>query len=438
MPDDLPAPSQPRAPNRFVAAAGTSGHLDPVLAIEHASERCLAGLIGARADLVMLFFSMHHVDAAGALAHVARRRLGPAALVGCSAEAVLGGESELENAPGISVLALSLPGVRVTPIATDDLRIPRESGPSSQNTDVAAAGIDAEHRGTVLLCDPFSVPLPPLLAALSRERPKPTGDRKPPPIIGGLASAGARPGSNALLLNDRVLKSGGVGVSLSGPVQIDAVVSQGCRPLGPPMLVTGVKGQMITHLGGKPAFGVLHELIDAMPPESRQELGKGLFLGRAVSEYKDRFGRDDFVMRNVIGVDREHEALAIADLLRIGQTVQFHVRDATTADEDLALLLDAQRLYDRPAAGLLFTCVARGTRLFSRPHHDARAVSSAFAEPPSAEQKAKGGTPLAAADASLMPLAGFFATGEIGPIGGEICIHSQTAALALFRQPEPA
>jgi len=429
-------------PHVFVAGAGTSGHPDPAMAIQHAVDRCLAGLNGARADVVMIFFSMHHVGAAGALAHVAQRRLSPSALLGCSAEAVLGGETELENAPGVSVLALGLPGVKLCPFITDDLSIPRESGPLSPGApasrgSVAAAGIDAAHRGTILLCDPFSVPLPPLLAALARERPRPVGDRRPTPIIGGLASAGARPGSNALLINDRVLKSGGVGISFSGPVQIDTVVSQGCRPLGPPMLVTGVKGQMITQLGGKPAFGVLHELIDAMPDIARQDLGKGLFLGRAVSEYKDRFGRDDFILRSVIGVDREHGALAVADILRVGQTVRFHIRDAATAHEDLALLLDAQRLYDRPAAGLLFSCTGRGTRLFAEPHHDARAVSTAFAEPPSAEHKAKGGRPLSAPDPTLLPLAGFFAAGEIGPIGPEVILHGQTAALALFRRPQP-
>lgn len=429
---DAPAPPPPK-PHVFTAAAGTSGHPDPAVAIEHAVERCTAGLNGARADLVFVFFSMHHVGAAGALAYVAQNRLSPGTLLGCSAEAVLGGETEIENAPGVSVLALGLPGVRLDAFTTDVLAIPREPGSPLTPARIDAAGIGSDHRATVLLCDPFSVPLAQLLATLGQARAKPVGDDRPAPIIGALASAGSRPGANALLFNDRVLKSGGIGVSLSGNVRVDSVVSQGCRPIGQPMLVTGVKGQMITSLGGRPAFGVLHELIDAMPEARRQDLGRGLFLGRAVSEYKERFGRDDFVMRNVIGVDRDHEALAVADLLRIGQTVQFHVRDATTADEDLALLLDAQKLYDRPAAGLLFSCIARGTRLFSRPHHDARAVSRAFAAPPQAEERAKGGTPLRANDPSLMPLAGFFAAGEIGPVGPEVGVHGQTAALALFR-----
>jgi small ligand-binding sensory domain FIST len=409
------------------------------MAIEHATQRALAGLNGAQADLALVFFSQHHAHAAGALAHVAHRRLEPACLIGCSAEAVIGGEVEMENAPGVAVLALGLPGATITPFVTDDLAVPRDPANAATPANVDAAGVRSEtHRATILLCDPFSVPVPQLLAVLSRARPRPTGEQRPAPIIGGLASAGSRPGSNALLFNDRVLKSGGVGVSLAGDVRVDTLVSQGCRPLGPAMLVTGVKGQMITSLGGRPAFAVLREIIEAMPDTQRESLGKGLFLGRAVSEYAARFGRDDFVMRNVLGVDKDHEAIAVADLLRVGTTVQFHVRDPKAAADDLALLLDAQRLHDRPAAGLMFACAGRGTRLFAQPHHDARAVSRAFIADPAAEERAKGGKPLTAGDPALMPLAGFFAAGEIGPAGRgglATAVHAQSTALALFRAP---
>ena len=63
------------------------------------------------------------------------------------------------------------------------------------------------------------------------------------------------------------------------------------------------------------------------------------------------------------------------------------------------------------------TCNGRGTRLFSDPGHDARAISKALSQAPERP----------------FPLAGFFAAGEIGPIGASSFLHGHTASLALFR-----
>ena len=123
--------------------------------------------------------------------------------------------------------------------------------------------------------------------------------------------------------------------------------------------------------------------------------------------------RGDFLVRNVLGLDRSSGALAITDRVRVGQTVQFHVRDAQTADEDLRALLQQDRAtHTRPPAGaLLFSCNGRGMRLFPQPDHDAAAVRAAVGD---------------------VPLAGLFAQGELGPVGGRNFIHGFTASLALF------
>lgn len=418
------------------------------MAAEYASGRCAEGLAGSgRADMAMVFLSMHHADAAGAIAHVIRKKLDPKVLIGCSAEAVIGGEIEMENSPGVAVLAASMPGVKLHAFGTDELPLARDAA-SAATMDpgpmAAAAGLNAEHRATFLLADPYSVPLNALLPVMSRARAEATGHKPDPnyagsllrrssPIIGGLASGSNKPGGNVLLLNDRLLRSGGVGLSLSGKVRVDSLVSQGCRPIGPTFVVTGCKGQMLTGLGGRRGLEALEEVLDSLGQPMREKLRRGLFIGRAINEYKDRFGRDDFLMRNVIGVDKEHKAIAVADLLRVGQTVQFHVRDATTASEDLALLLDAQKLHETPAGVLLFTCNGRGTRLFERPHHDAAAFSRAFAPALAGEEQAKGGVAVPAPSGGV-PLAGFFCAGEIGPVGDQAFVHGQTTCAAVFRQ----
>jgi len=217
---------------------------------------------------------------------------------------------------------------------------------------------------------------------------------------------------------------------------VDTVVSQGCRPFGPPMVITKARGNIILQLAGRPALEAVHEAVGDLPEEDRQKLQAGLFVGRVINEYKDRFGRGDFLIRNVMGVDQKSGALAVGDLVKTGQTIRLHFRDATTASEDLSLLMDAQKLYDRPAGALLITCNGRGSKLFGRPNHDVAAVLRAFAPASSGEELAKSGHSIAPASPGQphpIPLAGFVAAGEIGPIGGGSFLHGQSACVALFR-----
>lgn len=423
------------APFKFAAAL--SGHLDPLSAIENATRQCAEGLGNAAPDFAALFFSSHHVNAAPLLMRAVRERLGARHVIGCSAEWVLGGSNELEGVPGVSLLAASLPGTHITAFKTADLPTPREDSASELDAIGAACGFGPDHRGTILLADPFSTPSGAILPALVKARNKHGKPRSPDsrssPIIGGFASSAGRPGANVLLIDGEQLASGGVGLSFSGNVRIDSLVSQGCKPIGQPMVVTACKSQMIGQLGGRPALRVLTEILDALDTGERQKLRRGLYIGRAINEYKPRFGRDDFLIRNVIGVERTQEAVAVAEILKVGQTVQFHIRDAQTADEDLSMLLDAQKLYETPAGVLLCTCNGRGTRLFDRPHHDTGAFSRAFAPASEASQQAKGGVAMPG-PMSQVPMAGFFCAGEIGPVGDEVFVHGQAACAALFRR----
>lgn len=453
-PPDAEPPASPTPPPTLRIAAAISAHASPVHAAEEVAVRCRAALAGAQPDLVLIFLTAQHADptTARAVSTVIRRRLGPRCLLGVSGESIVGGETELEGAAGVSLWAATLPGVKVHPFKLEDVPIVRDPGPEELAAVAAAMGMTADdglpHRATFLFADPFSVAINAVLPTLAAARPRDESGAAAP-ILGGMASASARPGGNVLLYKNEVLTRGAVGVSLRGNIRVDALVSQGCRPFGPTAVVTGAKNQLIKTLGGRPAMQVLHEALERLDENSRKLLHRGLFLGRVVNEYKDRFGRGDYLIRSVVGVDQDSGAIAVADLMRVGQTVRFHLRDAATADEDLALLLDAQRLYDPPAGALLFTCNARGQRLFDKPHHDATAIARAFAGRLAAEEKARAGTPLApvgvagkGAAAPPLPLAGFFAAGEIGPVGDGVFLHGHTACAALFREvgsePDPA
>jgi small ligand-binding sensory domain FIST len=289
-------------------------------------------------------------------------------------------------------------------------------------------GADELLRGTFLFADPFSVPMMSLLPIVNRAR----AAGRIGTIVGGLASGATSPGGNALGLDGNVSRSGLVGVSLRGPVRVDAMVSQGCRGFGPTLVITKAKKNLIFELGGRRALDMVREAVEELPDEDKRLLERGLFIGRVVNEYKDRFGRDDFLIRNVLGVDENQGAIAVNELVRVGQTVRLHVRDPRTADEDLAMLLDAQQLRAPPLGGVLITCNGRGSRLFDRPHHDASAVVRAFAPGIGGEAKAKVGREIDP-DVPVLPLAGFFAAGEIGPVGDQSYLHGQAAVLTLFR-----
>jgi small ligand-binding sensory domain FIST len=234
-------------------------------------------------------------------------------------------------------------------------------------------------------------------------------------VLGGMASGIRARGECRLLHDGGAVNQGAAGVLLHGPVGLRSIVSQGCRPIGRPLVITRAEDNIIYELGGRPSFERLKELWEGLNPEEQNLFRQGLHIGRVINEYQADFQRGDFLVRNVLGIEQSSGALGINDRVRVGQTVQFHVRDADTADEDLHALLqlDLHAHDRRPTAGLVFSCNGRGTRLFREPHHDARALR---------------------AEAGPIPLAGFFAQGELGPVGGQNFIHGFTASIALFEE----
>ncbi|MCK4872410.1 MAG: FIST C-terminal domain-containing protein [Phycisphaerales bacterium] len=410
--DDAGAGSTQAKPT---ASAGLSRSDCTKRAAWEAAEQILAGFDGQPGcDLLVLFASAMHREHFAEASALLRDRTGARTVVGALASGVLGSTVELDGRPGLSALALRLPQAELTPFTYEDLSA---AGSPRANAELASAiGLNASSKAVLLLSDPFSTPMVRLLPALSRAHEFVDGLNSLP-IIGGMASAGDMAGMNRLVLDDRMYTNGAVGVTLSGAFDLSFVVSQGCRAIGEPMIVTKAKRTLIHELAGQPALDIVHETMRALDEDDRLLLQQGLLLGRVINEYKPRFGRGDFLIRSVLGADRQSRMLAVDQPVRVGQTVQLHIRDATTADEDLSLLLDGQAMHDAPAAGLVFTCRQRGWKLFRRPDHDVRAITKACGD---------------------IPLTGFFAAGEIGPIGDESFLHSNTASIALFRAEAPA
>ncbi|MDP9020292.1 MAG: FIST C-terminal domain-containing protein [Actinomycetota bacterium] len=352
--------------------------------------------VGEAPELAVLFVSAVHTGAMEDIAAAVRSILVPDVLVGCTAASVVGGAHEVEDRPAISLWA-----GRMTSVAP--LRLTAEH----VGDQVAVTGfptpelLPADGRALLVLADPFSFPVDAFLSGLREQ----VGVDLP--VVGGLASAARGPGGNRLVLGGEVLSDGAVGVVLGG-VEVSTVVSQGCRPVGDPMIVTRGERQVIYELAGRPALDRVQELIQSLGPDDLHLAQQGLHVGRVIDERKVDYGRGDFLIRNVLGADREAKAVAVGDEIDVGDTVQFQVRDADTADEDLRDLM-ATSAAD---AALLFTCNGRGSHLFGVADHDAAIVSSAIANG---------------------PVAGMSCAGEIGPVGGRSFLHGFTASVVLFR-----
>jgi small ligand-binding sensory domain FIST len=388
-------------PGTVQVAVGASESFDTVEAAAEAADRARAGL-SAKCDLAFVFASGQHLSMAKWLLSEVLDRLDPRALIGCGAGGTVAGGRELEDTAGLVVWAASLPGAE---LETMHLTAERDTeGFRLLGLPESLSGPAEEAESLIALCDPFSFPPEELLAHVERSRPQ-------VPVLGGLASASV--GGSAVLLRDGDLHAdGAVAVRVTGR-EVLPCVSQGAGPVGPEMTITRAEANVIGGLAGKPAMERLGEVIAGLPDHERSLAASGVLIGVVINENRPEYERGDFLVRPIIGADRESGSIAIGESVRVGQTVRLQVRDAASADADLreALRAQAQALGPAGAAGtLLFTCNGRGSHMFDVPDHDAGAVE----------------------DALGAPTAGFFCAGEIGPVGGRNFLHGFTATMAVF------
>ncbi|MCH8195218.1 MAG: FIST C-terminal domain-containing protein [Chloroflexi bacterium] len=357
-------------------------------------------------DLAVAFISAHHAPEYGDVPALVSKALRPRVLIGCSAGGVIGGGREVEDRIGFSLTAARLPDVELVPFHVENEALPDlDAGPGAWEQLIGVEASQEPHL--VVLVDPFSLQAENLLTGLDYAYP---GSVK----VGGLASGGSQPGSNALILGDRSLSKGAVGVAMHGNIRVDTVVAQGCRPVGKPAVVTKSRENLLLELDGRKPMEVLREIFEASEDRDRKLLSSALHLGVVMDPLKSDYRPGDFLIRNVMGIHQETEGLFIGEVLREGQVVQFHVRDAQTAADDLETLL-SQYVADHEGAvgsgALLFSCLGRGKHLFGAADHDTGIFQSRVGD---------------------IPLGGFFCNGEIGPVGETTFLHGFTSSFGIF------
>jgi small ligand-binding sensory domain FIST len=354
-------------------------------------------LAGEAPTLAVLLGSRSHTDQAVDVLDAVQRMVEVPALIGCVAQTIVAGRHEIEDKPAVAVWLAS--GLAAETFQLDFVRTGSGGLITGYRFDRTA------HDLHLLLPDPYTFPSSLLVEHLNTDLPGTT-------VVGGVVSGGRASGDTRLFRDHGVLTSGLVGVRLPG-VHGVPIVSQGCRPIGDPYIVTGADGALITELGGRPPLQRLREIVAGLPPDEQELVSNGLQVGIVVDEHLAAPGQGDFLIRGLLGADSPTGAIEIGDVVEVGATVQFQVRDAAGADKDLRLTVEraGAALPGRPVGALLFTCNGRGRRMFGVADHDASTIEELL-----------GG----------IPLAGFFAAGEIGPIAGRNALHAFTASMALF------
>jgi small ligand-binding sensory domain FIST len=324
-------------------------------------------------------------------------------VVGCSADGVIGTGEEDEGVSGFTLMMLRLPNTKVGFASIK----PEEIVPAPR-ADYwhRLTGVPPKDAGDwIVLCNPALVNAEKWLKGWNAAYPESR-------CFGGLASGGSREEDLFLFHSFDSAESAALVLNFRGGVRLDGVLSQGCRPIGEPYTITSVEENLVVRIASKSAFEILEETFESLA-EEEQEMARGNILaGLAMTEYVEEHGRGDFLVRNIIGGDPDAGVLALGAFPRVGQTLQFQLRDKDAADEDMRRLCEAARAREGDAfASVLFTCTGRGARMFEVPNHDAGIVEEVFGK---------------------IPSAGFFCNGEIGPVGEKNFLHGYTASLALF------
>jgi len=378
---------------------GLAVDFDLAAAAESAVTQALAPLRGQRPDLLCVFVCGDDPNAVESAGTRAMEVAGARTTLGCSAGGVIGAGRGVEIEPAVSAFAACFAGVRCTPLHLELVRTPDGAAvtgmPDRQEDDAVA----------VILADPFTFPIAAFVQRSNDDLPG-------LPLSGGVASGPRGGGSARLFLDGHCVPAGAVGVVLGGPVAARPVVSQGCRPFGPTMIITKSEANVLLELAGMPALTKLEQIVAELSAEERRAVAHGLHIGVAMDEYAEEHERGDFLIRGVVGADSERGAIVIQDVVEVGRTVRFQVRDASAADEDLAELFSQFRAERGPVGGaLLFSCNGRGRTMFPSADHDVLAVRAGL---------------------DTTGVAGFFAAGEIGPVAGRNYLHGFTASILVF------
>ncbi len=354
--------------------------------------------LGAPATLVFAFITPDYLAELEEFVDTVRVDGHVREVVGCTGSNLITSGTETADQSGFVLMGLLSTGTttRILDLTTEQI----ESAPGAD----AWKNDAADMTSWIVLGNPYGFAADSWLAEWNVAAPG-------IPVVGGIASGGDSESAIAVFHNAQTV-SGAVAIGFAGDLEIVPAVSQGCRPIGEALPVTAAEDNIVFGLGSRPAYQALESAFETLSESEQSHAQGNLFAGLANNEYLDEFHAGDFLIRNIIGADPNSGAVVIGGVPRLGQTLQYQLRDSASADADLREVL--AELPPRPAppvASLVFSCLGRGSKFFDQPNHDAALLQENLHSHHSA---------------------GFFGNGEIGPVGTKNCVHTYTASCALF------
>ena len=412
-------------------ASAISTHVSLETAIQAVVKEATTQL-GEKPDLALVFISLAFVSEYPRLAPLLQAALPDTCILGCSGSGVVGMDDgfpeEVERGAALSLTLAHLPGVEIKPFHLTERDLPDLDSPPGRWSKLL--GVAPERKPSfIVMADPFSSGTSELLQGLDYAYP---GSVK----VGGLAGVESVSRQSGLFCEGKIHREGTIGVALSGEIVVEAIVAQGCRPIGELYRVSEGEGNVMMQLAvagdvdeslAQTPLEILQNLFQEMDEAERELAQNALFIGVAQSGFKPELKRGDFLIRNLVGVDPRNGAIAIADKIRPGMRIQFHIRDARTSAEDLENMLrryrverlesnlDSSHRKLSPVGALLFACTGRGEALYDEPNYDSD-MFERYLGP--------------------MPIGGFFCNGEIGPVGGATFLHGFTSVFGICSAPE--
>ena len=371
-------------------------------ALEDAATIAMGNAQLAKADLAVVFATVDYQADYGQLFHTIHEVSGCDHLVGCSGMSVLTSAGEIEGEPAVAVLVLRSDDVSAMPFLV-----------SSDDSSMIGAAIRErispklnENSLLVVLPDVRCISPEALVHQIGED-----GNRLP---IVGAAASGSPDGQYIYeWLDGEVVEAGVAGMLLTGAIHTEIGVAQGCQPIGRSLEITRAEGNVIYEVNGGPALDGLQGALESLSTEDLRQSGRVVFIGIAMEKENPAPQSGDFLVRNLVGYDKESGAIAVSESVSEGQLIQFHLRNSSSADkeiQEIVLDLHKRTREQPPAFGMYFNCLGRGKGLYGEANHDIQIIKQRFPD---------------------LPVIGFFGNAEFAPIGGRNFAHAYTGALVL-------
>ena len=388
------------------AGSGYSDHANSIEAANSATKQALENAGINKADWAIVFCTFPHRANYQEILNIVCKITQTKNVSGCSAIGVLSNHGETEARAGIVVLVVSSPTIHSKPFVIYQLGAGGEK--AGEEIGELLKSDKTSNSLLALLPDPFHIHPEILFKGVESK----LGNV---PIVGATASEDPRINDTFEFCGENVASGAVSGLLLDGEFSYKVDITQGCKLIGPPCVVTGANKNIITELDGEVPFEVLKKRIPNGLLEDPMDILRLLFVAFPPEPDQAEINGSEYLVRNLIGVDQKSGHVAVPQNVNVGQSIGFTLRNPEMAREDLKQMLKRISSNQNPEKpfkfGLYFNCCARGSSLYGHEGIDTAYATSVLGD---------------------IPFIGFFGNSEFAPIQNKNHLFTYTGVLVLF------